>query len=778
MNFKKVLSIASVASIAVVGLVSCGKDKDKTENVSEYTGTINLALNYKNQGYLTYGRGDNSKAPDTYQTVDGKTLQKGQSVAAIWQDIATNMNCSFADAALAGADTKTSMINAINAKYVGTANKNIDMLQITTANEFNSAVNNGDFINLSAYKDQLPNLWAWLDAHAGVRDQMIQGTGNNKGIYYTPYFDGVDQVEKGFSMNAQIVRSLLDNDKSDATKDFNKIDGYDTAYTVDVHYTVPYITDMNNQEIAVAKKNADGTYGASKINVTITEESNVITKQNALAVKNGENLVSTLKQYLIDTYGNYISKSAGGRATGDAVVYEKLSDIFVSTSACYNADELIALLRCVKANPQKLTGSASAVMIPVFPRTAEANRASIFFEMAQMFGLRGTNGEKARFWINKDGQLVDTETQEYALDCLDLMHALQEEKLFPETANWMRDGADPKGDYRANEMKDGTCFMTYDYLNVAAYNKDADPNQKTAEMQGVLPPVAKWPFTTDNSGKTIVGATDKGYSYTRFTEDNRSLKDGGWSIVAKNVTDKSKLYKCLQIIDYLYTEEGSMLECYSYNMKDKNGTGSGDNFSNAVATGVARVGGQYYPVLTKEFKDAQKAATKGTWHNYMTMYLGSCLGVGNIRSNFLESQLTGSYQKVGTEKYENGLATGAMYLAQTQGTNFLRSVPTTIAYASAQQTSIDTNSKTLSSWWEITKTKNLWTSSMLNVVYSGWETAGALTSKALVKAQYNNYNSSTLRFTAVQWGLENSYGDDQYGYLSDFRTKINTAYHA
>lgn len=773
MNFKKVLSVASVASLAVVGLVSCGKkEKGFLDDVEEYTGNINLALNYKNQGYLTYGRGNNSSAPDSYTTVDGKTLQKNNSVAAVWQDIATNMNCSFVDAALAGADTKTSMTNAINAKYAGKDDIAIDILQVTTADEFVSAVNAGDFVNLydEKYAPYLENLHKWLDSHTGVREQMRM---NGDGIYYTPYFDGVDQVEKGFSMNAQIVRSLLDDASDDATKDFNTTPGtYDTAYTLKATaYTVPYITDMNNQEIAVAKKKSDGTYEASKINVTITESSNVITKQNSLSIMNGTNLVSTLKQYLIDTYGAYIAKSAGGQAEGDAVVYENLSDIFVSTSACYNADELIALLRCVKTNPIKLTGNSGATMIPVFPRTAEANRASIFFEMAQMFGLRGTNGEKGRFWYNEDGVLVDTETQAYALECLDLMRELQLEGLFPETASWQRDGKTPKGDYRANEMANGTCFMTYDYSNVAAYNKDANANSKTAEMQGVLPPVAKWPFTKDGNGNTIVGATSSGYSYTRFSEDNRSLKDGGWSIVASVENNPSKLKKCLEIIDYLYTDEGSMLECYSYNSNKNSTQGT------SVATEVVTVGDTKYPLLTDAFKTAQKAATKGTWHNYMTMYLGSCLGVGNIRSNYLESQLTGSYQAVGTTRWDTSISLGVMYLATTAGSNFLASVPTTVAYSTGQQTAINTNAKTLSDWWAINKTDNLWTSYMLNVVYSGWNTAGSLTSRDLVKAEYNKYNLSTLKYTATVWGRDaacDAKGNsvDQYEYLSTFRSKI------
>lgn len=772
MNFKKVLSIASVASIAVVGLVSCGK-KDEPgalDGVEYYSGTINLALNYKDQAYLTYGRGTSSKAPQSYTTVDGKVLTKNSSTAAIWQDIQSNLSqtqhtgktITFADAALAGDSTKSSMKNAINAKYVGNEGKKIDILQITTADEFVDAVNNGDFVNLDAYKDYLPNLYKWFSTHEGVYNQMKMGT--SKGVYYTPYFDGVDQVEKGISMNAQIVRSLLDDAKDEATKDFNNKDGYDTATTLkQVSYTTPYITDMNNQTISVLGKDNKAT----TIQVTITEASNVITLQNALDVKNGENLVTTLKNYLLATYGNYISTAVGGKASPETAIYDNLSEIFVSNKACYNADELIALLRCVKTNPEKLTGSSSSSVIPVFPRTAENNRASIFFELSQIFGLRGTNGEKGRFWYNESGKLVDTITQEYALDCIDLMHDLQDEQLFPTSNYWMQDGSSATNDYRKVNMKNGTCFMTYDYSNVAAYNADAYSGSKTAEMQGVLPPVAKWPLTKDGNGNTVVGISSDGkYSYTRFTEDNRSLKDGGWSIVNSVASDSSKLKTCLYLLDYMYTEEGSFLECYSYNEIGEN--------KDQVATSLATVGDTSYPVLTDAFKTAQRDATEGSWHYYMTMYLGSCLGVGNIRSNYLESQLTGSYQEVGTKRWDTAIAQGVMYLATTGGKNFLASVPTTAAYNETQSTAIKNNAKTLNDWWAINKnsTTSLWESNMLMAVYSGWSNAGSLNSKALVKAQYNSYNNSQLAFTATVWGVAAD-SSDQYTYLSAFRNKIN-----
>ncbi|MGM9971721.1 MAG: hypothetical protein ACI35W_04870 [Anaeroplasmataceae bacterium] len=756
MNFKKVLSIASVASIAVVGLASC---KSETEQGVGYNGNINLSLDYKGTAYLTYGRG-NDKLPDSYTTVDGKTLVKGSSITPIWQDIAANMGVKFSDAALVGNTTAESMKNAIQAGYKGYQGRQIDILQITTGDEFTSATTNGGFINFEDYKEYLPNLYKWLNTHEVIKDQM---KGHNDGIYYTPYFDGVDQVEKGFNMNTEIVEALLDDGVTSTTNKF--VNGtYDEDTTLTTVYggtdsttTSSYIKSLNNQEIAVY----DPAGKVSSITVSFTKD--IATIQNELTTKNGKTLTEALKTYIDTVYGEYI---------GEGKLYSKRSEIFTTASACYNADELIALLRCVKTNPKYLTGTDDLEMTPIFPRTGEQNRCSIFFEMAQMFGLRGTNGENSRYWINANGELVDTMTQEYALDCIEKMNALQQEKLFPTGEKWFLNNK-PTGDWRTM-LEYGTVFMTYDYLNVAAFNADVKPDGwKTSKMQGVLPPVAKWPITEDADGNKIVGATEEGYSYTRFTEDNRSLKDGGWAICSSVANNPEKLKKCLQIIDYLYSEEGSFLECYGVNYKDSKGTLDYDSngnatFKNALCSSIATDGeGTRYPVLTTAYTDEVRARTGGTWHDYMTQYLGSCLGVGNIRSNYLESQNTGAMQKVGVEKYSYALGAGAMYMTTTSGTNFFKSVNTSVTYTDAQKTDNDNNAKALTTFWNIEKgSDKAWKSEMLTVIEKGWAGAtGDIKNREGVIATYESANNSRLKNTATQWGFGTKYATaDQYAY--------------
>lgn len=776
MNFKKILSIATVASVAVVGLASCGGKEEAglLDDVEDYQigGNINLALNYNGAAYLTYGRATGVTLPETYTTVDGKTLVKGQTITPVWQDIASNMGVTFTDTALEGTSTSTMMKAVIDASYKGLNGANVDMLQIGTGDDFTDACNAGGFVNLMKYKKYLPNLFNWLDEHQSVKEQMIQTIDGVEGIYYTPYFDGVDQIEKGFNMNVQMVEALLDDDVA-STNVFKNATDYDTATTLSAVYgttnALPggqksYIEELSEQEIVVYNSN---TGKSDTIEVTFDED--VVTRQNNLTTKNGKTLTEELKNYIDDVYGDYI---------GEGKIYSKRSEIFTSSSACYNADELIALCRCVKTNPNYLTGNASMNMVPIFPRTGEYNRASIFFELSQMFGLRGTNGESSRYWINENGELVSTMSQDYALDCIEKMNALQNEGLFPTSEHWFLDN-NAKGDYR-KQLQYGSCFMTYDYYNVAAYNaefpgRDAS-TWMTKDMQAVLSPVAMWPVTKDDNGKKLSTATNAGYSYIRFSEDNRSLKNGGWSICSTVETGSnanlSKLKKCLEMIDYLYTEEGSFLECYGVNYQDANGTkgtdSNGVTFSNALCDEIITDGsGTRYPKLSTDYVNEIATVAGGTWHNYMTRYLGSCMGVGNIRSNYLESQNTGGYQTVGMTKISEALGCGAMYMCTTGGSNFYRSVNTSLSFTTEQATD-NKNGETLTNWWNISKNKetNGWTSDMLLVVEKGWSASTTLNSKSAVKDAFAGYNNSVLKNAANVWGFGVKYAtSNQYSFI-------------
>lgn len=775
MNFKKILSIASVASLAVVGLVSCDKDettkKYKDLNPDDGTQkTIVAAVDYNNKGYMTYGRGANAKSlDDSYTTVDGRTLVKNSTITPIWQDIGTNTNTTFLDGATTGANTKTVMADLIQKNFVGYNDKHVQLLQITANSDFTDAVDKGYFVNLSTYidKDYMPNLKKWLDSHESIKTQLtLNEYSESEGIYYTPYFDGIDQVECGFNMNVDMARALLDDNpktnsyESDAVvANYVNTSDYDTTKTITTKYTTPYIEELKDQEIAVATES--GT--AKTIKVTITKGDDIISRMEKLSVKNGKTLTECLKKYIDEVYGDYI---------GEGKIYKYRSELFTSVSAAYNADELVALLRCVKTNPEYLTGNATTVMTPFFPRTGEANRVQAFWKLAQIWGLRGVAGEQSAFSINAKGKLVDNHTQEYSLYCLNQLRKLNLEGLFPEGDKWYQDGKTMSNDYRKINMQEGNAFMCYDYNNVAAFNKDVSntATNKCANMVGVLSPVAKWGFNTadgtlsEKSKEKIVGADSSNkFSYTRFSEDNRSLKDGGWAIVAKNVTEQ-ELYRCLKIMDYLYSDEGSVLECFGYNAQASEivqasawEKGSDGNYIQHDENGNP------YVTLKQNFKDEMFKLTSGTWHDYMTQWWGSCLGVGNIRSNKLEAQLTGSKQIVASTKYTQANEQGAFYLAKTSGSNFLKSVNTTTKTTADDNKTIKEASSSLTDFWKCVKDGTNWASPYLTVINTGWSTS-TITSPSGVRSLFAKSNESFLKLNAVAWGMQYT-SDDQYSFL-------------
>lgn len=812
MNFKKVLSIASVASLAVVGLASCGKKKEK-KTVAEYTGNINVAASYNNLGYVTFGRGTGAGITDNYTTIDGRVLIPNETLAPVWQDLSANMHVTIQDASLHADTSSASFQTLANSDFVGYKDRKADIFCTSQGDDFNSKVNTGEVLNLSPYIEsgKMPNLKAWLDTHGVIKDQLTVNKGSAlEGIYYTPYFDGLDQEEQQFNMNIDIVRALLDEQSEQTEFSARYYDqantGFDTvAKYTSFAYNTPFIPSMSNQEIAVARQTQTGlntagtgeriddnllttygnaTYVADKITVNIPAGQDIITQMNNLEVKSGKALRDCLRSYLETTYGAYV---------GPKKLFAHYSDIFVSGSACYNTDELIALLRVVYANPAFLTGNASSAMMPFFPRTGQANRVRRLISfVGQIFGERGLEGENGKFWFNANGKLTDGSTQDYSLYCLQMVNTLKQDHIFPETTNWRADGTTESKDYRSTHMKTGTAFMINDMANTAANDnykladgstKETIAANKCFSATGVLPPVTKWGFRTtdgamnvnsaDPNSKLIVGAKDN-FSYTRFSEDDRTLKSGGFSVVASSVKgDESKLNKVLEILDYMYTPEGSVLECFGFNdqapeeRKDKVAKKASlvAGAENDLVAGSEYIlkdpSGSYYVNITDAYKTEQVAKTGGTWHNFMTEYWGACFGVGNIRTNLLESQMTTEMQKLGILKLGRARNVGAYYLATTTGSNYLKTVPTSIVYTDEMKTANGAaDPKAISDFY-----KTDWKAGQYAVAYGGWSTSTTLKTAAEVKAKYAAYNNSILKNAGAIWEVQVD-SENQYPYIS------------
>ena len=69
----------------------------------------------------------------------------------------------------------------------------------------------GVVVNIAEYLDQMPNFKAYLDQNPIVR-LSITGNTSTGAIYFSPYFDGVNDIERMPLMRVDMVKTLLDGE--------------------------------------------------------------------------------------------------------------------------------------------------------------------------------------------------------------------------------------------------------------------------------------------------------------------------------------------------------------------------------------------------------------------------------------------------------------------------------------------------------------------------------------------------------------------------------------
>ena len=86
----------------------------------------------------------------------------------------------------------------------------VDMISGTAAtlSEYGEA---GSLVNLADYLDQMPSFKAYLDANPIVR-LSITGNTDTGAIYFSPYFDGVNDIERMPLMRVDWAQKLLDGE--------------------------------------------------------------------------------------------------------------------------------------------------------------------------------------------------------------------------------------------------------------------------------------------------------------------------------------------------------------------------------------------------------------------------------------------------------------------------------------------------------------------------------------------------------------------------------------
>ena len=497
----------------------------------------------------------------------------------------------------------------------------------------------GSLVNIAEYLDRMPHFKAYLDANPIVR-LSITGNTDTGAFYFSPYFDGVNDIEKMPLMRVDWVQKLLDGEG-----EFTAAASKQLAAAV----YEPYMPTSGKVEVDVVK--ADGS-AAEKVTKDYDTAGNIVANMNAAGSLDGVAAVNMFRKYIDEAYGGYYGTAR--------------SDLFVGQNAAWDADELVALLRCVVANPQTLNGTDT--IQGLFSREDDntARRADMFRFAGILFGVRGLESRQDYLFVGTDGQLHDARQEPETYQALERMHAMVQEGLISKA--YVDMSTENSGTYLENDLG----FMHYDYnqtqtiLNETKLQKD-----QGEKYMAVMIPVARWFDGTNADGV-----------YMHFTESWRSVKTDGWGISKAGVgSDENKLNAALKLIDFAYTDKGMVLLSYGP-----------DAFIKTKADGSYETfdfNGTQQPVIADATKEALWSLASGNYTNFARFYLGSTLSF--VKNQAFEYQCTTDIGQEGAGHISRAIALGVIKHPElaVASNSWYTSVPTVLPTTSVENSTIN-----------------------------------------------------------------------------------------
>ena len=206
-------------------------------------------------------------------------------------------------------------------------------------------------------------------------------------------------------------------------------------------------------------------------------------------------------------------------------------------------------------------------------------------------------------------------------------------------------------------LENDSGFMHYDYNQTQTiYNATKLDNAAGEKYMAVMVPVAHWFDGTSEDGV-----------YMRFTESWRSVKTDGWGISKAGVGDNvNKLNAALKLIDYAYSEEGTILMSYGPAAFRKDGE-------------TFLFNGKEMPVIADATYAELWEKANGNYTNYARQFLGSTLSF--MKSQAFEYQCTHEVGREGAGKISTAIGLGTIkhpLLAVNTENMWYTSVPTVL----------------------------------------------------------------------------------------------------
>lgn len=627
-NVKSLLALLLVVAMVAALLVGSASAES---GLTYAEGTVlRMATGYNNAKTGLFF--DAEVAGEGIVLADGVTYHSGD-LKPTWVEVQKELGVTFEDKYQGNSAAK-------EFEYWKDRLAEVDMVSGTavTLSEYGET---GALVNIAEYLDQMPNFKAYLEANPIVR-LSITGNTSTGAIYFSPYFDGVNDIERMPLMRADWVAKLLDGEG-----EFTADACGNTAEPV----CEPYMPTEGVVEIDVV--NAEGT-DVETISKNYDVAGNIVEKMNEVGSMSGVDAVNMLRTYIDEAYDGYYGTTR--------------SNLFIGQNAAWDADELVALLRCVTSNAQTLNGTDSIQGLFTREDNNNQRRVDMFRFAGVLFGVRGLESRQDYLYVGEDGLLHDARQEEATYEALEKMNAMVEEGLISKAFVDMSEESTKT--YLQNDLG----FMHYDYNQTqTVYN--ATVLNEGEKYMAVMVPVAHWYDGTSEDGV-----------FMRFTESWRSVKTDGWGISKAGVgDDTNKLNAALALIDFAYSDKGMILMSYGPDAFIKtNDDGSYVTFN---------FNGKEMPVIADATYDELWEKASGNYTNYARFYLGSTLSFA--KSQAFEYQCTQEVGKEGAGHISTAIGLGTIKhpeLAVTENP-WYTSVPTVLPTTRVENDMVNTYSE-------------------------------------------------------------------------------------
>ena len=666
-------------------------NEDGTLNYNTYAERGNVKLNIA-IGYS--GLNNSTSYLDLTQTItlpDGVTYNAKQFKPA-WVQMGKDLNITWNDV-WDGTGTGKNIDGLVGSNKYATTDIFTTDLSVAVSQKKN---NNRNILNLAQYLNRMPNFKNFLTQNPIVYLSLLQAgmntsTGANQEIIVAPYFDGYDDIERYCIVRHDWAEKLLNGSTAGASTTFATACASSTSaksFMGSTDYTVDALKDDTGATIKIKKnysKALEEVKGSGALATAYKaihsagysgNSGNIIDIMNAALSANA----NATGAQLLDLFRAYIDVAfTVGDSTTPAYSADNRANLFIGYNACWDVDDLVAMLRCVKTNASIISDSSfSGVVGGIAPRDGNAERLAALVSLAcQLYGVRGGTSRNEFTYIDKSGALQDAREDKDFYKAMANMNDLYKEGLladFSDGSSFVTESGIGTGK-SINENDE--YFFVYDYSQTQTlYGFYASGDITGTDLPDgyhfapIINPVSKW----DVDGNNTISADE----YFRFTESWRSTKTGGLAVNGDVAKDEKKLEAVLEFIDYLYSEDGQIVSTFGPMAKADYSEGF---WYDEVATAEQVAAGEYFtykgvkyhgteykerytptvtPDLIRSFQGKSTTHSKGwkiggnlikaqlSFTDYARMLIGSTLPMG-VKDQSFENQLTSKMGKEGAD---------------------------------------------------------------------------------------------------------------------------------